>query len=87
MKLAKRQALCTRPLTKGPARGGPMSPVWILKHLVSVFILSLSLVLGFAITVAILPREVVSCRNFILRSVSTFWVMTLVGIYPGRASI
>ena len=22
----------------GPARGGPMSPVWILKHLVSVFI-------------------------------------------------
>ena len=32
------------------------------------------------------PREVVSCRDFILRFVATFWVMSLVGIYPGRAS-
>ena len=48
---------------------------------------SLSLILSFAITVAIWSREVVSCRNFILRSVATVWVMTLVGIYPGRASI
>ena len=47
----------------------------------------MSLILGFAVTVAILPREVVSCRDFILRSVVTFWVMSLVGIYPGRASI
>ena len=31
-------------------------------------------------------REVVSCRDFTLRSVATFWVMSLVGIYPGRAS-
>ena len=32
------------------------------------------------------PKEVVACRNFILGSVATFWVMSLVGIYPGRAS-
>ena len=47
----------------------------------------LSLIVDFAITVAIWPREVVSCRNFILRAVATFWAMLLVGIYPGRASI
>ena len=47
----------------------------------------LSLIVGFAITVAIWPREVVSCRNFILRSVATFWAMSLVRIYPGSASI
>ena len=45
----------------------------------------LSLIVSFAVTVAIWPREVVSCRNIILRSVATFWVMSLVGIYPGRA--
>ena len=27
------------------------------------------------------------CRDFILRSVATFWVMPLVGIYRGRASL
>ena len=47
----------------------------------------LLLIVGFAVTVAIWPREVVSCRNFILRSVATFSAMSLVGIYPGRASI
>ena len=47
----------------------------------------LSLIVGFAITVAIWPRKVVSCRDFILRTVATFWAMSLVGIYPGRASI
>ena len=26
------------------------------------------------------------CRNFILRAVATFWAMSLVRIYPGRAS-
>ena len=31
-------------------------------------------------------REVVSCQDFILSSVATFWVMSLVEIYPGRAS-
>ena len=39
------------------------------------------------VTVAIWPREVVSCRDFILRAVATFWAMSLVGIYPGRASM
>ena len=46
----------------------------------------LSLIAGFAVTVAIWPREVVSCRDFILRAVTTFWAMSLIGIYPGRAS-
>ena len=45
----------------------------------------LLLIIGFAITVAIWPREVVSCRDFILRAVATFWAMSLVGIYPGKA--
>ena len=36
--------------------------------------------------VAIWPKEVVSCRNFILRAVATFWAMSLVGIYSGKAS-
>ena len=32
----------------------------------------LSLIVGFPVTVAIWPREVVSCRYFILRAVATF---------------
>ena len=32
----------------------------------------LSLIVGFPITVAIWPREVVSCRDFILLAVATF---------------
>ena len=47
----------------------------------------LLLIVGFAVTVAIRPREVVSCRDFLLRAVATFWAMLLVGIYPGRASL
>ena len=54
------------------------SRVGVFKHL--------SLIVGFAVTVTIWPREVVSCRDFILRAVATFWAMSLVGIYPGRAS-
>ena len=46
----------------------------------------LSLIVGFAVTVAIWPREVVSCCDFILHAVATFWAMALVGIYPGRTS-
>jgi len=46
----------------------------------------LSLIVGFANTVAICPREVVSRRDFILHAVATFWAMSLVRIYPGRAS-
>ena len=45
----------------------------------------LSLIAGFAVTVAFWPMEVVSCCDFILRAVATFWAMSLVGIYPGRA--
>ena len=32
----------------------------------------LSLIVPFPVTVAIWPREVVSCRDFILRAVATF---------------
>ena len=46
----------------------------------------LSHILGFAVDVIIWSREVVACRDFILGSVATFWVMSLVRIYPGRAS-
>ena len=46
----------------------------------------LSLIVRFAVTVAIWPREVVSCRNFILRAVATFWAMSLVGIDLGKDS-
>ena len=38
-------------------------------------------------SLAIWPREVASCRDFILRAVATFWAMSLVGIYPGRAHL
>ena len=47
----------------------------------------LLLIVGFAITVAIWPREVASCCDFILRAVATFWAMSLVRICPGRASL
>ena len=47
----------------------------------------LSLIVGFAVTVSIWPREVVSCLDFILGAVATFWAKSLVGIYPGRASM
>ena len=47
----------------------------------------LSLIVGFSVTVTIWPREVVSCRDFILCTVATFWATLLVGIYPGRASL
>ena len=46
----------------------------------------LLLIVGFAVTVTIRPREVVSCLDFILSTVTTFWTMSLVGIYLGRAS-
>ena len=47
----------------------------------------LSFIVGFAVTVAIWPREVFSCRDFISRAVATFWAMSLVGIYPGGAAM
>lgn len=47
----------------------------------------LSFIVRFAVTVAIWPREVVSCHDLILHAVATFSAMSLVGIYPGRASL
>ena len=44
-----------------------------------------ALIVSFAVTVAI--WEVVSCHDFISGTVATFWTMSLVRIYPGRASI
>ena len=41
---------------------------------------------GVLNAVTIWPREVVSCCDFILRAVAIFWAMSLVRIYPGRAS-
>ena len=75
---------------RGPARGGG-SHVARLNFKTSVCLSvcgykCLSLIVGFAVTVAIWPREVVSCHDFVLRTVATFWAMSLVGIYPGRAS-
>ena len=48
---------------------------------------SLPPILGFDVSVGILPRKIVVCRDFISRAVATFWVMSVVGIYPGRASL
>ena len=68
--------------------GGPMSPVWILKRLVSVFINACRL-LSALLSLSQFGRGwrvVVSCSDFILLAVATFWAMSLVRIYPGRAS-
>ena len=48
----------------------------------------LSLIVCFAVIVAIWPREVVSCRDFILRVVATFWSIefTLAGPQYSQAS-
>ena len=48
---------------------------------------SLSLILGFDVTVGILPRKIAFCRDFILRAVATVWVIPLVGIYPGAQGL
>ena len=77
-------------LSRRPARGGGGGGVHVARlnfktSRVSVY-KCLSLIVGFAVTVAIWPREVVSCRDFILCAVATFWAMSLVGIYPGRAT-
>ena len=45
------------------------------------------LIVGFAVTVAIWPRKVASCHDFILCAAATFWAMSLVRIYPGSASV
>jgi len=48
---------------------------------------SLLLIRGLDITVGILPRKDIFCHDFISCAVTTFWAMSLVGIYPGRASL
>ena len=72
---------------RGPARGGGghVACLNFKTSCVSVY-KCLSLIVIFAVTVPIWLREVVSCRDFILHAVATFWAMSLVGIYPGRAS-
>ena len=58
---------------RGPARGGShVARLNFKTSHVSVY-KCLSLIVGFAITVAIWPREVVSCRDVILRAAPTFW--------------
>ena len=71
-----------------PARGGGESHVAHLNFKTSHVGVHkcLSLIVGFAVTDAIWQRGVVSCRDFILRALATFWAMSLVRIYPGRAS-
>ena len=80
-KLQRYRFMCKRPC-QGRSHVVPLN---FKTSCVSVY-KCLSLIVGFAVTVAIWPREVVSCRDFILRAVATFWAMTLVGIFPGRAS-
>ena len=71
---------------KGPAReGAHVARLNFKMFRVGVY-KCLSLIVGFAVTVAIWLREVVSCRDFILCAVTTLWAMSLVRIYPGRAS-
>ena len=76
-------------LYRGPARrggGSHFAGMNLKTARVGVF-KWLSLIVGFAITVTICPRQVVYCRDFILRAVATFWAKSLVGIYPCRASL
>ena len=44
----------------------------------------LSLIVGFAVSVTIWPREVVSCR---ISFYALSWAMSFVGIYPGRPGL
>ena len=46
----------------------------------------LSPILGFDVSFGIFRRKIVLCRHFILDAVATFWLMSLVEFYPGRAS-
>ena len=72
---------------RGPAKGGGVHVTRLnfKTSRVSVY-KCLSFTVGFAVTVAIWLREVVSCHDFILRAINNFWAMSLVGIYPGRVS-
>ena len=65
-------------LCRGPARrgGSHVARLNFKTHRVGVY-KCLSLIVGFAVTVAIWPREVFSCRDFIFGAVATFWAMSL----------
>ena len=85
---------CNRDVTNSTealpgGRGGGGSHVTLLNFKMSCVGVykCLLLIVSFALTVAIWPREVVSCCDFILHAVATFWAMSLVRIYPGRASV
>ena len=81
---------------RGPARGGPRSLVGILKYLVSAFLSRVHVaignwatcILGFEVDVGIIFSKWNGRRLslFHLGAVATFWPMSLVQIYPGRAS-
>ena len=77
--------LCAQALLGGGRGGSHVAHLNFKTSRVRVY-KCLSLIVSFAVTVAIWPREVVSCHDFILCAVATFWAMSLVGIYPGRAS-
>ena len=86
--MGKTIAIMHNLLVKRPCQGGSyvahlnfkMSRVGVYK--------CLSLTVGFAVTVVIwLWGGFVSCCDFVLRAVATFWALSLVGIYPGRASV
>ena len=69
-----------------PGGGVHVAPLNFKTSCVGVYKICLSLIVSFSITVAIWSGEVVSCRDFILSVLATFWAMSLVRIYPGRAS-
>ena len=69
----------------GGGGGGPVARVNFETSCVGVY-KCLSLIVSFSVTFSIWLREVVSCCDFILSTVATFWAMLLVRIYPGRAS-
>ena len=71
---------------RGPARGGgggPRSLVGILKCLMSAFCQGLTLLSEIERHTFVLVRHL---SLFHLSIVATFWPMSLVRIYPGRAS-
>ena len=67
--------------TLRPCQGG----VHVAKCLMSVFTNACCL-LSALLSLSQFGRRRLSCCNFILQSVATFLTMSLVGIYPGRAS-
>ena len=63
------------PVEWGPAGGGPILPVWILKRLVSVYINACRLLLALQSLSQFGRGCLLSQLYRILRAVATFWVM------------